>query len=217
MKHFLLAMAMLLPLSLGARDRLYIEDFQIQSGNTFELPILLDNDTTYCAFQTDLYLPEGLEVDMDGNEYIIDLTSRVPSRTHVVSSSLLEDGGIRIFVSSQSVKPISGNSGAVLTVLIKASTTLTNAPIELCNSMTVEENGQKHELDNCIAYANPSQNPVVVGDINDDGHVDISDVNAVINMMLGKTALTSAGDVNSDGKVDISDVNAIINLMLGKI
>lgn len=58
--------------------------------------------------------------------------------------------------------------------------------------------------------------PNITGDINGDGKVDIADVNAVINMMLGKTSQTTAGDVNSDGKVDIADVNAVINLMLGK-
>ncbi len=56
----------------------------------------------------------------------------------------------------------------------------------------------------------------VVGDITGDGNVDISDVNAVINMMLGKAEKVDAADVTDDGNVDISDVNAVINLMLGK-
>ena len=54
------------------------------------------------------------------------------------------------------------------------------------------------------------------GDLNGDGQVDISDVNMVINLMLGKVEQTVAGDVTGDGKVDISDVNAVINVMLGK-
>ena len=58
--------------------------------------------------------------------------------------------------------------------------------------------------------------PILPGDINGDGKVDISDVNAVINVMLGKTESTAVADVNGDGTVDISDVNIVINLMLGK-
>ena len=54
------------------------------------------------------------------------------------------------------------------------------------------------------------------GDLTGDGSVDIADVNAVINMMLGKTAQTAAGDVTGDNNVDIADVNAVINIMLGK-
>jgi hypothetical protein len=56
----------------------------------------------------------------------------------------------------------------------------------------------------------------VTGDANGDGAVDISDVNAVINMMLGKSEMVLNCDVNGDGVIDISDVNAVINLMLGK-
>ncbi|MBR5727256.1 MAG: hypothetical protein IKX39_01300 [Muribaculaceae bacterium] len=58
--------------------------------------------------------------------------------------------------------------------------------------------------------------PSVPGDSNGDGLVDISDVNAVINMMLGKAEMVAACDMNNDGKIDISDVNAVINAMLGK-
>ena len=56
----------------------------------------------------------------------------------------------------------------------------------------------------------------ITGDVNADGKVDIADVNAVINVMLGKAAPTNAADVTGDGQVDIADVNYLINLMLGK-
>ena len=54
------------------------------------------------------------------------------------------------------------------------------------------------------------------GDLNGDGNVDIADVNAVINVMLGKAEYQSAADLNGDNAVDVSDVNAIINIILGK-
>ena len=56
----------------------------------------------------------------------------------------------------------------------------------------------------------------VTGDVTGDGQLDIADVNAVINVMLGKAAPTNAADVTGDSRVDIADVNAVINLMLGK-
>ena len=57
------------------------------------------------------------------------------------------------------------------------------------------------------------------GDINHDGKVDVSDVNIIINIMLGKTQASSYPgnpDLNNDNKVDVTDVNAVINIMLGK-
>ncbi len=59
----------------------------------------------------------------------------------------------------------------------------------------------------------------VTGDVTGDDVVDIADVNAVINVMLGKSQNPSTkalADVTGDGVVDIADVNGIINLMLGK-
>lgn len=56
----------------------------------------------------------------------------------------------------------------------------------------------------------------VKGDANHDGNVDIADVNAAIDMMLGKTSTDMIVDMNNDGSVDIADINAMIDLMLGK-
>ncbi|MBQ9821628.1 MAG: hypothetical protein IJM58_05865 [Muribaculaceae bacterium] len=58
-----------------------------------------------------------------------------------------------------------------------------------------------------------------VYDVFIDGKIDISDVNAVINKMLGRSTsyeLQASADVTGDGRVDIADVNAVINAMLGK-
>ncbi len=65
-------------------------------------------------------------------------------------------------------------------------------------------------------YLDFSDDEAVLGDINGDGIVDITDVNMVINMVLGKLDKTSAADVDSSGDFDITDVNSVINIMLGK-
>ncbi len=55
--------------------------------------------------------------------------------------------------------------------------------------------------------------PGPVGDVNDDGEVNIADVNALIDMIL--TGNTNAkGDVNDDSEVNIADVNALIDIIL---
>ncbi|MBQ9576260.1 MAG: SUMF1/EgtB/PvdO family nonheme iron enzyme [Muribaculaceae bacterium] len=54
------------------------------------------------------------------------------------------------------------------------------------------------------------------GDVNDDGRVNISDVTALINGLLGGQIDDSnpVMDVNADGHVNISDVTALINHLL---
>lgn len=55
----------------------------------------------------------------------------------------------------------------------------------------------------------------ITGDINGDGVVDIADVNAVIDMVLGLKDNAPEADVNGDGTVDVADMNAVINIILG--
>ena len=54
----------------------------------------------------------------------------------------------------------------------------------------------------------------VAGDVDGNGSVGIEDVNAVINVMLGR-AQNPLADVSGNGLVGIEDVNAVINIMLG--
>lgn len=60
--------------------------------------------------------------------------------------------------------------------------------------------------------------PVMLrGDVNADGIVDVDDVNAVINIILGKNLPGDYGgnaDLNGDSLVDVDDVNEIINIIL---
>ena len=55
--------------------------------------------------------------------------------------------------------------------------------------------------------------PVVNGDVNSDGEVNIADVNAVIAVIL-MDEMAPGADVNGDGEVNIADVNAVIDLIL---
>ena len=56
----------------------------------------------------------------------------------------------------------------------------------------------------------------IVGDVNGDGRVNVSDVTTLINMILGLTPMDETrADVNGDGRVNVSDVTALINIILG--
>ena len=72
--------------------------------------------------------------------------------------------------------------------------------------------------DDVFVYVQPTTEPELkVGDVNGDNTVDVSDVNAAINIVLkNKTIDDYPGnaDMNGDGTVDVSDVNAIINIIL---
>ena len=62
------------------------------------------------------------------------------------------------------------------------------------------------------------ESPYTLGDVNGDKKIDISDVVAMVNHILGNTPSTSfkpqAADINKDGNIDISDVVALVNMIL---
>ena len=65
-------------------------------------------------------------------------------------------------------------------------------------------------------YTNGSWTEIVAGDVNGDGKVNVSDVTALVNMILGVIPKDfTRGDINGDGKINVSDVTALVNLILG--
>ena len=55
-----------------------------------------------------------------------------------------------------------------------------------------------------------------LGDVNNDGSTDISDVVSLVNGILSSSETDDSYDVNGDGNVDISDVVALVNMILGQ-
>ena len=213
MRKTIILLAIMACLSVAARDRLQVGDLSIGAGERRTIDVVLLNDTAYCALQTDISLPAGLTICQDGEEYVIDTTPR--SDWHSISSNLLGNGAIRVFVTSQNARPFEGNDGAVLTLTVEATGEIAAGEIVLSQSIVVEPDGTRHLLEASTARVNGGSGPVP-GDATGDGQVDIADVNAIINIMLGKADQSPAGDMTGDGQVDIADVNATINIMLGK-
>ena len=200
----------------AATDRFYIEDFTIAPGETRTVSIMLDNETTYTAFQTDIYMPAGLTIEMEDGDYIFDLTER-KSRDHLIASQPQADGAIRVISYSNRINSFSGNSGALVTFNVSAATDFTGpATIALRNTLFTTIAGVE------IPFGDETCTVSVLligikGDVNGDGSISISDVTALIDYLLSGNAnginLVGA-DCNTDGSISISDVTALIDRLL---
>ena len=59
----------------------------------------------------------------------------------------------------------------------------------------------------------------IVGDVNQDGSINVTDIVTIINFVLGNSVPTNdeftAADMNVDGTINILDVIEVVNVILG--
>ena len=158
MKRFLLMMLpCFLAMQVFSENRLYINDFSIDPGETVDVAMMLDNDVTNLAsFQADMYLPEGLELVQQYNEddeeyYTFSLTTRARSRM-AIGSSTQSDGAIRLMLTQttgSTVQTIKENSGALVTFQVKASESASGTKkIDLKNIVFTTANAEQYTFEN---------------------------------------------------------------------
>ena len=140
-----------------ADNRLYINDFSLDPGETVDVSIMLDNEvTTFASFQADMYLPAGLELVEQYNEeddeyFTFALTTRARSRM-AIGSSVQGDGAVRLMLSqtlgSTALQTIKDTSGALVTFKLKASESAAGAlKIDLKNIVFSTANSEQYTFE----------------------------------------------------------------------
>ena len=54
----------------------------------------------------------------------------------------------------------------------------------------------------------------ILGDLNDDGNINVADIILVVNVILGLTQYNSLADMNDDGNINVQDIILIVNIIL---
>ena len=72
-------------------------------------------------------------------------------------------------------------------------------------------NAEKNYIRNIIAENYPE--PQLLGDVNEDGLINVLDIIYVVNLIL-TSQNNELADMNSDGQVDVLDIVSIVNLIL---
>ncbi len=65
-----------------------------------------------------------------------------------------------------------------------------------------------------LHYKEEWEQQPATGDVNLDGEVNVSDVNSVIDVILGGIDVSGLADVNGDGEINIADINMLISTIL---
>lgn len=122
-----------IPATMSAQTtaKLYIEDFNIDPGQTKEVEIIMENpDIAVWQAQLDVRLPEGLNVVKEDGDLIIDLLRNSKRNKHTLEANETE-GVVRILVTTTGDATIQGTEGAFISISLKAASDFTSGNIKL--------------------------------------------------------------------------------------
>ncbi len=94
---------------------------------------------------------------------------------------------------------------------------LANKKLDLSAEMDYVENWIRKHMPYIDEHVFVDWKDPIKGDVNGDGEVNIADVNALLDIILGGEAdgaTLERADINEDGEINIADVNALIDIIL---
>lgn len=125
-------------------NRLYIEDFTIDAGETKQIAIKLDNSDAFTAFQADIRLPKGIELCQDNNGFMMTLSER-KGNDHALISVLRNDDAIRLLSYSLGLNEYSDYDGDLVYLTVRAAENYVGTnQITLDNISFVESDREQH-------------------------------------------------------------------------
>lgn len=193
---------------------LYVgEDVAMLKGETNILPIKMTSREEITGLQFDLELPNGFDLSRVA-------LSGYNSETHSVSRNVLDDGSIRFIVVSQENEILSDTEDGLLNLSIYVDENLAigQLPVTLKNAQFTTTDYKTLNSTDKTFIVNV-KDAFMMGDVNGDGYVNVTDVVLIIDQILEKNPKNfnaAAADVNFDGYINVTDVVLVIDAILGK-
>ena len=177
------------------------------------MTISLENQTTYCGFQMDFELPEGMSITSveKGTRLVTEEGSKAPFD---VDFDKIEGNTYRIIVLNDDCQAIEGNTGDLLTV--EFSTSVTEQFTATNIHFVLASNLKDVQLEDAEATL-PEEPTYIVGDANGDNKVTVLDYLGIAKYILQGAFdgfNVQAADVNDDGKITVLDYLGVAKIIL---
>ena len=203
----------------SAANQLMVENYTVLRGHSLTLPVQLANTANnLTALQADIHLPEGIGIEMDGDEYVIDLVSDRVARDHTLSSNRLASGAVRVLIASPTKKLFTGNSGDLFTISLLTSDEMSAGDYALTIDNIILSDNEATTYHAPDVTSTITVKDVEMGDVNGDGNVTVSDVVLTAQKAVGMSPdpfNEANADVNGDGNINVTDVVIIANIAVG--
>ena len=189
------------------------------AGTTTSIEVNLQNaQTNVSEYSVTLQLPEGMRpILTEGGQPVCRFTSRHSDSQPRVSLTPTPDGCYTLNVVNEGNK-LTGNDGNVfsLIVMVDADVETTLQTGYITTGSISYSDGSSWSLAGDVFYFNVEKG--LVGDVDNDGRVNVMDVTLTVNEILGismDTFIWQLSDVNHDGILSVVDVMGIVDIILG--
>ena len=201
--------------SLVEAYQIYVTAANGKTYNDAELTLNMKNRNFINTWTCKLVLPTG--VTFKSAELV---TARVPEgydAQFVATDN--GDGSVTITCTGAEGVTFTGTDGAVaiVTVAIAGDAPVGDCVVTVKDAKLQEADGvsiHNYETKEFTWTIEKGEEPVITGDLNGDGNVDIADAVGVLGAMANGST-EAIYDVNGDGNVDIADFVAILEIMAG--
>ena len=179
------------------------------SENGYDLKVTLDNYTEIAAVQMDVHWSPELSTSKD----LLTLGERMNGFSYVVEP--VDDGVYRLIFYSLGGNTIAqGNSEAfTLSFENSANVNFNNTEITIDNIVLSSVDGEN--VSSQIEFTYNVKVPIL-GDINGDGEVNVTDVVTLYSYILGNTTGIDENvvDLNGDDEVNVTDIVSLYSIIL---
>lgn len=200
----------------GSNDKLSVPDLTAHTGKQIMLPVSMQNEGVMSGFQFDLVLPDGVTIASDEEgELLVEGTSRIKNFT--ISARQKASGAYGIVAMSVSGKTISGNDGEVLNITVDIANTLAAGDYTIQLKDIQLTTGEMTTVYVPNVTSSLTVTDVTLGDVNDDGTINVTDAICVVNHILEQEPpmfIEAAADVNGDNTINVTDAICIVNIIL---
>lgn len=227
MKKFLLSMLTLLGATSVWAQSVSVPDTRVAQQRTNVLKVTLSSASDTRDLQFDLTLPEGISL-VENAGTVLDAAAG-----HVIQYQAQADGSIRFVVVDAIVdyddpdatsadaatygKKFSEGVLVEIPVLAAADFDGNPAVAQVTNLYISNDAGQNVSADPANFEFNIIMN--LLGDVNEDGAVDVQDIVCVIGDIQQETPTVfnrGAADIDNEGNIDVQDVVGIVDIIQTK-
>ena len=190
--------------------RVFVEETSLRTGSQAVIPVLFENEEAYGGLQCEVTLPAGITLSK------VTKTDRL-SDDFVLQKSKSGENTYQILLYNTNRLSFTGNDGALFTMTVDVDDNMSVGDYTMTFSDIVATDVDENQEDLADVSVPLHVEKYLIGDVNRDNRVNVTDIMAVANYILKNPSSNfnaKAADVNNDNRINVTDIMGIANIIL---